>query len=183
MSDNGYQVLLDFWFSERVKKMWFNSTPEFDRELQEKFESTYLEAMRGEHDDWANEVEGALALVILFDQLPLNIYRKKMESFQAEEKSREIAGQVIENKWDEQLDSSQKAFLYMPFMHSEDIQDQDLALSLFARAKLDDNLKFAKHHRDIVVRFGRFPHRNAILGRENTAAEQDYLNSKEAFLG
>lgn len=178
-----YQIFLDFWFSESVEKLWFNSTPEFDEELKIKFEPMYLRAFNGEHDDWLENTKGALAQVILFDQLPLNIYRKKPESFQSEARAREVSSIVIENKWDDDLSDTQKAFLYMPFMHSEDLQDQQLSLALFEKAGLMDNLKYAKHHFNIIKQFGRFPHRNAILGRENSKEEIAYLSSKEAFLG
>ena len=94
-----------------------------------------------------------------------------------------MAEYAVAHGFDDQLSGAQKAFLYLPFMHSENPEDQDKSVSLFEKAGLTENLKFARHHREIVRRFGRFPHRNSILGRENTPEEIRYLNSKEAFLG
>ncbi|MEJ2360035.1 MAG: DUF924 domain-containing protein [Gammaproteobacteria bacterium] len=175
--------LIDFWFSERVAKFWFNSTPAFDDELRAHFADTYAAACRGELDDWQTSAEGALALVILFDQIPLNIYRGQSRSFASEERARRVASQAISRGLDQHLPGAQKAFMYLPYMHSENLEDQETSVKLFTRAGLEKNLRFAHHHREIVRRFGRFPHRNAILGRESTAEEVAWLESKDAFKG
>ncbi len=177
------QSILEFWFSDKVRPLWFQSTPEFDNELRDRFEPVWQQAAAGQLDSWAKTAEGALALVILLDQIPLNIFRGDVLCFSTEAKSREIARLAIEHKLDMDLTDEKKAFLYMPFMHSESMQDQDKSVSLYETADLADNLKFAKHHRDIVRRFGRFPHRNKILGRQSTEAELTYLESDEAFHG
>lgn len=177
------EALLDFWFSDRIKPLWFNSTPEFDDELREKYLGTYQAALNGDLAEWENTPEGALALVICLDQFPLNMFRGKPESFEGEEPSRQVAQRAIQQGLDQQLDEAQKAFLYLPYMHSENLADQDRSVELFFRAGLEDNLHWAKHHRDIVRQFGRFPHRNAILGRENTSEEIAYLQSEQAFSG
>jgi len=176
-------ALLDFWFSPRVEKLWFRSTPAFDDELRERLAATYTAACRGELDDWANTASGALALVILFDQIPLNIFRKQPQSFATEARARAVAAAAIASGMDAELSGPQKAFLYMPYMHSEDLNDQDKSVELFTRADLSNNLRFAEQHREIVRRFGRFPHRNAILGRDSTPEELAWLASKEAFKG
>jgi uncharacterized protein (DUF924 family) len=175
--------IVDFWFSDAVSKRWFRSTKAFDDELRDRFEATVQAALRGELDDWLSSSTGVLALVILLDQLPLNIYRGTAESFAGEARSREAATVAIEHGWDQQLPSQQRAFLYLPFMHSEAVADQDRAVALFHAAGLEGNLRWAKHHREIVRRFGRFPHRNRILGRESTAEEEAWLASDEAFRG
>jgi uncharacterized protein (DUF924 family) len=177
------QALLDFWFSPRVEKLWFHSTPAFDDELRARFGATYAAACRGELDDWAASGHGTLALVLLFDQIPLNIFRKQPQSFATEARARAVAAAAIARGMDADLSGPQKAFLYLPYMHSEDLNDQDKSVELFTRADLCNNLRFAKHHRDLVRRFGRFPHRNAILGRDSTAEELAWLASKEAFKG
>lgn len=177
------QSIIKFWFSEAVRPFWFNSTAEFDSQLQGKFASVWQQAAAGKLDHWVEAADGALALVILLDQIPLNIYRGKARSFSTEAKAREIAARAIDEGRDKSLTDEQKAFLYMPFMHSETLTDQDRSVALYQAAELEDNLKFAKHHREIVRRFGRFPHRNAILGRESTEAELVYLMSDEAFRG
>lgn len=175
--------LIDFWFSERVAKLWFHSTPAFDDELRQRYAATYAAACRDELDDWRATAQGALALVILFDQIPLNIFRGQPQSFATEARARAIAAQAIAQGLDAQLSGPQKAFMYLPYMHSEKLADQDTSVDLFTRAGLENNLRFALHHRDIVRRFGRFPHRNAILGRQSTAEEVAWLASKDAFKG
>lgn len=139
--------------------------------------------MRGGLNDWQNNPDGCLALVIILDQLPLNMFRGTAKSFTSEAKSRDVARRAIEQGFDQKIDAARLAFLYLPFMHSEDLADQDLSVQLFETAGLENNLHFAQHHREIVRRFGRFPHRNIILGRASTPEENDYLNSKEAFTG
>lgn len=177
------QALVDFWFSPEVAKRWFNSTPAFDDELRERYRESHLAASRGALDEWQETALGALALVILFDQIPLNIYRGKAQSFATEARARAVAQQAIARGFDAQLTDAQKAFMYLPFMHSENLEDQDTSIQLFTRAGLDNNLRFAKHHREIVHRFGRFPHRNAILGRQSTDEEIAWLAGKDAFKG
>ncbi|NNF95899.1 MAG: DUF924 domain-containing protein [Halobacteria archaeon] len=177
------QSILEFWFSDTVRPLWFQSTPEFDAELRDRFEPVCHSAEQGNLGDWAETPEGALALVIVLDQFPLNIYREDVLSFSTEAKAREIATLAIERNLDADLTDDQKAFLYLPFMHSEELADQDKSVALFEAAGLAENLKFAQHHRDIIRRFGRFPHRNKILGRQSTEEELAYLESDEAFHG
>jgi len=172
-----------FWFSDAIKPLWFNSTPDFDRQLLEKYSNTVKAALNDELTDWLQTPDGCVALVILLDQLPLNMYRGKPESFSGESKSREVARHAIEKGFDQWLPDEQKAFLYMPFMHSEKLEDQDYSVELFQAAGLKHNLRYAIHHRDIVRRFGRFPHRNKILKRQSRDDELAYLASKEAFHG
>jgi uncharacterized protein (DUF924 family) len=182
-SENEINELLAFWFSEPVKKLWFNSTPEFDAQLKEKYLDLVERAERGELNSWATEARGALALVIILDQLPLNIFRQQARSFATESNAQKIAAQAVDKNLDQQLSDEQKAFMYLPFMHSEDLALQDKSVELFEKAGLTENLRYAKHHRELIRRFGRFPHRNKILGRESSPEEIEYLNSKEAFLG
>lgn len=177
------ESVLEFWFSESVRSLWFNSTPEFDARLKDRFESTWRAAMAGELNEWSETPQGAIALVIVLDQFPLNMFRGQPESFASEAKAIEIAHLATDKKFDAGLTDDQKAFLYMPLMHSESMDDQNQSIALYEAARLTDNLKFAQHHRDIVRRFGRFPHRNVILGRESTAEEVAYLESDEAFHG
>lgn len=177
------EQIISFWFSDPVRPLWFNATVEFDAQLRDEFLQTYRAALQGELADWAQTAEGALALVICLDQLPLNMFRGQAESFDGEAPSREVAAAAIAQGFAEKLRNEQKAFLFMPFMHSESLFDQRRSVALFEQAGLMDNLRWAKHHRDIIARFGRFPHRNAILGRESTAEETAWLASDEAFQG
>ena len=177
------EELVAFWFSERVRPLWFQSTPAFDSELTERFLPVWRAAHEGALSDWEASAEGALALVICLDQFPLNMFRGRATSFSTEAAAREVAERAIERGFDQSLDGPQKAFLYMPFMHSEKLADQDRSVALFKAAGLSENLSFAVHHREIIRRFGRFPHRNAILGREDTAQERAWLASGEAYRG
>ncbi|MFT4649904.1 MAG: hypothetical protein ACI8XX_000793 [Polaribacter sp.] len=178
-----YKALVDFWFSEESSKYWFNSTLEFDQQLSAEYGAAWQQAKQGGLDHWKETAIGSLALVILLDQIPLNIFRGKPDSFSTESQSIEVARAAIDNGFDIELTTQQKSFLYMPFMHSENLQDQVLALELFDQPGLEGNLKFSKHHHNIVERFGRFPHRNKILGRDSNQSEIEYLNSKQAFKG
>ena len=178
-----YQALVDFWFSEETSKYWFNSTKAFDKQLLEQFEDSWQQAKQGELDHWGESAIGSLALVILLDQIPLNIFRGYPDSFSTEAKSIEVARAAVDREFDREMTLKQKSFLYMPFMHSEKLEDQTLALQLFDQPGLEDNFRFSKHHHNIVEQFGRFPHRNAILGRKSSPSEVEYLNSKEAFKG
>lgn len=175
--------ILQFWFSERVKPLRFRSTPAFDQEITDKYFSLWNEVASGTHNAWQQTPHGALALIIVLDQFPLNMFRGDARSFSTEQLSREIAAQAIKQGFGEELSNQEKAFLYIPFMHSESPADQDRSVALYEAAGQADNLRWAKHHRDIIRKFGRFPHRNKILGRTSTPAEIDYLNSKEGFQG
>ena len=175
--------LLQFWFDPERQAHWFNSTPELDREIGARFGALWQQGRDGALAHWEATPEGALALVILLDQFPLNMFRGRPEGFATEAASRGVAARAIERGFDQALDDQGKAFLYMPFMHSETLADQDRSLALFDAAGLEANLKWARHHRDIVRRFGRFPHRNAILGRPHTPEEEEWLTSPEAFRG
>lgn len=178
-----YQDLIDFWFSEEVSQYWFNSTKEFDRQLRDDYAELWQQAADGALIEWQESASGSLALVILLDQFPLNMFRGEAKCFSTEVQSREVAQIAIDRGFDIELSTRQKDFLYMPFMHSENLDDQAKSLQLFDQTGLEVNFRYAKHHYGIVERFGRFPHRNAILGRDSTDAEIEYLNSKEGFQG
>jgi len=175
--------VLDYWFSSRISKRWFASTPALDDEIRARYEALWRRAAAGELDDWAATPEGALALAIVLDQLPLNMYRGKPAAFASEQKAVALARQAVARGDDQRLPRDRVLFLYMPLMHSENLTDQDESVALFQRAGLADNLRFAEHHRGLIRRFGRFPHRNAILGRDSTPEEIAYLASPEAFKG
>jgi uncharacterized protein (DUF924 family) len=175
--------VINYWYSDRIKKHWFSSTPELDMEIKNKYEQIWKRAADGEFDQWKTTPEGSLALVIILDQFPLNMYRGKAESFQTESKAIEVTMNAINNDFFKKLSNDKLSFLFMPLMHSENIEDQDLSVKLFKEYNLSNNLRFAQHHRDIIKKFGRFPHRNSILMREFTKEESEYMSSKNAFKG
>ncbi|GAB6069976.1 DUF924 family protein [Thiomicrorhabdus hydrogeniphila] len=177
------QSLLTFWFSGEMQPRWFNSTPQIDETIRNQYEALWNKAKQGELNEWKNTPQGALALIILLDQFPLNMFRGQAKAFSTEALAIENTKYAIEQKFDQQIPKSQLMFMYMPLMHSEDLNDQTLSLKLFTQAALTNNIRFAQHHKNLVQRFGRFPHRNAILGRTSTPEELSYLASDEAFTG
>ena len=175
--------IIEFWFSARVRPRWFSSTPRFDEEIAERFGSLWERAARGGLDGWQDTPEGALALVVILDQFPLNMFRGDARSFSTEAAAIAVTKAALVRGLDRRLPPDQRAFLYMPLMHSEVLADQELAVELYDVPGLESNLAFARHHREIVRRFGRFPHRNAPLDRPSTPEERRYLASEEAFKG
>lgn len=175
--------VLHFWYTEPMNQHWFSSSPEIDESIRKQFAQIWQQAANGELDSWLQTAEGCLALIILLDQLPLNMFRGEARSFSTEAKSIECTLHGIAQGFDQQLPQSQLSFFYMPLMHSELMVHQDLSVKMFEQAGLKENARFARHHRDIVERYGRFPHRNQILGRESTPQELEYLQSEHAFKG
>ncbi|HEX4713218.1 DUF924 family protein [Phenylobacterium sp.] len=167
--------VIGFWRQAGPAK-WFKKLTAFDEAIRLKFEPTHHRAARGEYDAWADTADGALALVILLDQFPRNLYRGSAHAFATDPKARSIARPAIERGFDRQVEPVLRDFFYLPFRHSEDLTDQDYSLALCAEAGDADDLKWAAQHRDIIVRFGRFPHRNRALGRETTPEEQEFLD-------
>lgn len=176
------EKILDFWFSERVSKLWYQSTSEFDREVESEFSSYYNAACEGSLNSWQQTARGSLALVILFDQYPLNVFRGDQQCFTTEKSALHISEQAVKKRFDELLSESEKSFIYIPYMHSEDPYYQELSVALYKKANLSD-LEYAQGHQKIIQRFGRFPHRNKILGRESTDDEISWLNSADGFNG
>ncbi|MGD2083679.1 MAG: DUF924 family protein [Chromatiales bacterium] len=177
------EAVLEFWFAPESRERWFRSTPQFDAAVRDRLLGLWHMAREGHLDHWEEGADGALALAILLDQVPLNVFRGRPEAFSTEQGAREVADRAIGRGLDRELSREQKVFLYMPFMHSEHLVDQDRALALFEAAGLEGNARWARHHRDIVARFGRFPHRNAALGRATTPEEAAWLARPEAFKG
>ena len=169
--------LLHFWFDAHGYQDWFRGGDAFDAEVRAHF-SAWREALRSfppEH--FLSDADTALAGVILFDQVPRNVHRGSAEAFATDTLALAIARGAVTRGFDVPFDTHRRMFLYLPFEHSETLADQDRSVELFAsigNAELD---KYAKLHRDLIVRFGRFPHRNAALGRESTQEEIDYLAS------
>jgi len=167
--------VLGFWRQAGPAK-WFKKAAAFDEAIRLKFEPTHHAAARGEYDAWADTPEGALALVILLDQFPRNLYRGSGHAFATDGKARALARAAVERGFDREVEPGLRNFFYLPFEHSEDLADQDYCVALCAESGVADDMKWATLHRDIIARFGRFPHRNAPLGRATTAEEQEFLD-------
>jgi len=168
--------VVGFWRDAGSEK-WFKKSDAFDEEIRSHFGALYEEAAAGKHDDWAESTEGALALVLLFDQFSRNLFRGSAKTYAQDAKAREIARRAIESGFDKEVEPALRSFFSMPFMHSEELADLDRCAAVAHASGAEGTLKFARHHRDIIRRFGRFPHRNAILGRHTTPAEQAFLDS------
>lgn len=169
------EEVLDFWFSEKAAPLRFRKDPAFDAEITDNFLSLYEDALKGEYDDWQMTARGALALVILLDQFPRNMFRDIKRSFEADDKALSIVKASLKKGYDQELSDELAVFLYVPFMHSENLDDQEKGVALFRSRGLKENERFAILHRDIIARFGRFPHRNKILGRKSSEEELAFL--------
>jgi uncharacterized protein (DUF924 family) len=175
--------VLDFWFGREgepgygeFREAWFTKDPEFDQRVRDRFEALHQAAAAGELDDWKEEARSCLALVILLDQLPRNMYRGDPRSYATDYKAQETAEHAVDRAFDRELPAFQRMFLYMPFMHSEDLAHQRRSVELFrALGGENDATGYAVRHMEIVERFGRFPHRNEVLGRRTTPEEAEFL--------
>lgn len=164
--------ILHFWFDELGSDNWFGSSADVDEQITERFLDLWEEQKAKVAPDFLGSPQTALAAIILFDQFPRNMFRDTAEAFATDHLALQIAEQAIDRELDHQLTKDQRMFVYMPFMHSEDLDDQTRSLGLFTALGIENNIKFAKAHRDIIVQYGRFPHRNAVLGRETRPDEQ-----------
>ena len=171
--------VIGFWTRAGPEKWWTRSDA-FDDAIRLRFEPVHHAAARGEYAAWETSAEGALALVLLCDQIPRNLYRGSAHAFATDPLARSVARRALESGWDRATPPELRIFFYMPLMHSEDLADQDMAVALFEAhdAETGDlsDLKFAVEHREIIRKFGRFPHRNSMLGRRMTAEERVFLD-------
>jgi uncharacterized protein (DUF924 family) len=181
------EEVFDFWFGREgdevgygeFREAWFTKDPEFDREIRDRFELIYEEAASGKLEDWKNDPQSCLALIVVLDQFPRNMFRGDAEMYATDELARAAARHAVEHAYDRELRPSQRLFVYLPFEHSEDLEDQRRSVELFrtlsAEMGSEDLLDYALRHMEIVERFGRFPHRNEILGRATTPEEVEFL--------
>lgn len=175
------QQVLEFWFSEEMRPSWFAKSDQIDARIREDFADTYAAAHDGQLDDWMADADSALALVIALDQFPRNIFRGSPRSFESNDLALRHAKAALDRGYDRQQSPDRRQFFYLPFMHSEDLGDQDRSVQLYQTLGNEHSLHFAREHRDIVARFGRFPHRNAVLGRNSTLGEAEFLKTHSGF--
>jgi len=175
MSEVSSSEVVSFWRDAGYQK-WFARNDAFDAEFRERFLDTHFIAARRELEHWMENAEGALALVVLLDQLPRNVFRKSAHAYATDSLARYYAAGAIDSGFDLEGDPALWVFFYLPFEHSEDIADQQRSLEL-TRALDANYMKYAQLHYDAIARFGRFPHRNRELGRETTVEEQAYLDA------
>jgi len=181
MQENWVETILSFWFGELTEEDWFTRNDATDQATKARFEPLYREIRSNVPAAAFEEPRAALAAIIALDQFPRNMFRGKSEAFATDDLAADIARQALAKKLDERLEEGEKQFLYMPFMHSEILADQERSVALFRAQDAGKNEKFAVEHRDIVAKFGRFPHRNKSLGRESTPAERIFLLNHQGF--
>jgi uncharacterized protein (DUF924 family) len=168
-------AIVAFW-REVGPKRWFEKDAALDEEITRRFLATHEQAAAGKLAGWEQSAEGALALLILLDQFPRNMFRGEPRAFATDPLARAVAAGAIIRGFDSQVPAELRGFFYLPFMHSEELADQDRAIAFYKAAGDADGLKWAERHAGIIRRFGRFPHRNAVLGRTTTAEEQKFLD-------
>jgi uncharacterized protein (DUF924 family) len=171
----GIREVLDFWFDPAWKAHWFERSAAFDRAVATQLGDLHRRAVRGDLDAWESTAEGCLALSILLDQAPRQLFRGDPRAFATDAKALAVAKRALAAGFDRQLTVDQRQFLYLPLMHSENLADQERCVAIYEADELRHNLHHAVEHADIIRRFGRFPHRNAALGRNSTAEEQAFL--------
>jgi uncharacterized protein (DUF924 family) len=170
-----YQEVLDFWFNDIEPKQWFEKNIDFDNTIKDRFGALHRQAIQGELSAWRDSPKGALAEIIVLDQFSRNIYRDQPESFAADPMALALAQVAIANGFDVELSPTERSFLYMPFMHSESAVIHKQAVTLFSELDIVNSLDFELKHKKIVDRFGRYPHRNAILGRKSSSEELAFM--------
>ena len=168
-------ALLDFWFRELTPAQWFRKDDALDAHIHERFRDTHREAAAGELWQWRGSAAGRLAEILVLDQFSRNLYRDRPQAFAQDATALVLAQEAVAQGADRELDVTQRVFLYMPYMHSESLKVHDEALRLFDQPGMEESLRFEHRHRDILLRFGRYPHRNAILGRDSTPEEEAFL--------
>lgn len=168
--------VIEFWRKAGEEK-WFKASPEFDKEVRERFSRVHDAAAAGKLDSWAETAEGALALVIVLDQFSRNMFRGTARAFATDAAAREVARRALARKFDLEVDVAMRTFFFLPFMHSENLADQDYCVELYRALGEPEGIKFAEIHRDAIARFGRFPHRNEMLGRKSSDDEIAYLDA------
>jgi uncharacterized protein (DUF924 family) len=181
-----WREVLDFWFGApdapdfgEPRDAWFEKSAEFDAEVRDRFVGTWVAAAQHQLDDWLDAPLSALALIIVLDQFPRNMFRASAKAFVADRQAQSVAEHVVARGWDRDLKPAQRWFVYLPFEHAESLALQERCMELFAglvdHAGSASAIEFARRHHDVIRRFGRFPHRNAILGRDSTPEEIEFL--------
>ena len=194
-----WQPLLDFWFGPLVngvadadkRQRWFQPDPNFDAQCSAEFGPLLAPALAGELDDWLLTAQGRLAFIVLTDQMPRNIYRGNAQAYAWDDAALQAAREGISLQADRELAWDERSFFYMPFEHAENLLDQHVAVGLYAlmrdesprelRNQTGNSLRYAHQHRDIILRFGRFPHRNVVLGRKSSVDEADFVAGSDGF--
>jgi uncharacterized protein (DUF924 family) len=170
--------VLAFWRNAGPEK-WFSKDEAFDQDCRDRFMPTYEAAARGDLNEWELTPEGALAVILLLDQFPRNMFRDRRETYKTDPVALMVADRAIERGFDHKVEPELRRFFYLPFMHSESLRHQERSVALNEALGEEDSIKWARHHHAIIAQFGRFPHRNAILRRETTPDEEAFLKESD----
>ena len=170
-----YEDILQFWFGEINQKQWFRKDDEFDALIAERFSAVHSQAKRCELYSWREQPRGRLAEIIVLDQFSRNMFRDTPRAFATDSMALTLAQEAVAEKKDRTLSITEKGFLYMPYMHSESLRIHEVAVKLFSQKGLENSLEWEMKHKRIIEKFDRYPHRNAILGRESTEEELAFL--------
>lgn len=169
------ETVLSFWFEELTPEDWFKKNDALDQTISDRFAATHLALARQVPEAWRSTADAVLALIIVFDQFPRNIYRDTPLAFATDCLALSEAKRAIAEGLDQQVEQERRLFFYLPLEHSEEIQDQHHCVELVAQLENEELLRYAHAHKDVIDQFGRFPHRNRILARDNTPEEDAYL--------
>ena len=175
-----YPEIINFWFEKIEPESWWKKDEAFDQIIRERFTDIYQQAVKCELFEWRQDALGWLAEIIVLDQFPRNMFRDSPQAFATDKMAVLLVQEAVANQVDNELTATQKSFLYMPLMHSESALIHETALELYSQPGLEFNLDFEKKHKAIIDRFGRYPHRNAILGRTSTEEEMVFLKGPES---
>ncbi len=175
--------IIRFWFEETEPQLWFQVSDSFDQQIRDRYLVSYNMAVDGLCDAWTADADGCLALCILLDQFPRNMFRGTARAFATDEKALITAKLAVSKGFDKLLPPIKRRFLYLPYEHSEELRDQTKCVELFEAMKADDPLghEYAVRHKEVIEKFGRFPHRNEALGRDSTPEEEAYLKENGGF--
>lgn len=176
-----YNAVLEFWFGELGPNAWFRKDERVDGMVRERFAALHKAGAAGELWAWRDSARGALAEIIVLDQFSRNIFRDDPRAFAADGMALALAQEAVRRGFDGEIPAAQKAFMYMPFMHSESALIHQTAARLFSQPGLEENFDFELRHQAIIERFGRYPHRNAALGRPSTPEELEFLKTSPGF--
>lgn len=169
------QDVLRFWFDEHGFTDWFGGSPEFDEKIRARFSETHERASQGLLEDWRGTTEGRLAEVIVLDQFSRQLYRGKARAFAQDPLALSLAQNAVSTGADQQVPPVQRQFFYLPYMHSENLEVHKEAMQLYEKLGNEEALDYERKHKEIIERFGRYPHRNQALGRESTQEELEFL--------
>lgn len=176
-----HNEVLDFWFGELTHEDRFGGAPEVDQAIRDRFGALYERLAEGVPPEALSDPNTALAAIIVYDQFPRNMFRRSAKAFASDAMAMQVTRNALDTDLVEAIPEDRRAFVYMPLMHSEVLSDQERCVDLFKSTGIEEAIRYAEEHRDIIARFGRFPHRNSALGRTSTGDEVEFLKTHSGY--